>query len=272
MTTGERSLRDETWAITGAAGRIGTALRAALLPEVASLVLIDVVPPPALSPGERAPIADLADAAALRSAFDGVRGVVHLAGVPDEADFHDLVEANVVGTWHVLEAARQAGVRRVVLASTGRVVGMYDVGTRVDPGMPTRPDGLYAVTKTALEQLGRLYAEKFGMEVVALRIGAFKEEPEEPRDLSIWVSPRDASAAFLAAMRHEPVGFEVAFAYSANRHGWVDLEAGRRLGYEPVDDAASARPDLAEAGPVTEGPMGGSLATPEFTLSKQRPF
>ncbi|MDQ0895508.1 NAD-dependent epimerase/dehydratase family protein [Agromyces ramosus] len=268
-----RNTGDEVWAITGASGRIGTVLRQAMLPEVAHLVLIDVVPPQQLDARERAPHAELGDPASLRAALQGVDGVVHLAAVPDEADFHDLVEANVIGTYHLLEAARQAGVRRVLLASTGRVIGMYDVGERVDVTKPTRPDGLYAVTKTTVEQLGRLYAEKFGLEVVALRIGAFKARPAEARDLSIWVSHADAARAFLAAMRHEPITFETMFAYSDNRDGSVDLEAGRRLGFEPLDDAAVHREEIpGRPGPVTSGPMGGDLASPEFTLSKQRPF
>jgi uronate dehydrogenase len=263
----------EVWAITGASGRIGTVLRQAMLPAVARLVLIDVVPPQHLDPRESAPSAELGDPASLRAALQGVDGVVHLAGVPDEADFHDLVEANIIGTWHLLEAARQAGVRRVILASTGRVIGMYDIGEHVDVSMPTRPDGLYAVTKTTVEQLGRLYAEKFGLEVVALRIGAFKPLPEGARDLTIWVSHDDAARAFLAAMRHEPVEFETMFAYSDNSDGMVDLEAGRRLGFEPRDDAARHQDQIpGRPAPVTSGPVGGRLASPEFTLSKQRLF
>lgn len=273
METNARPLGDEVWAITGASGRIGTTLRAAILPEVSRLVLIDVVPPEGVAPRESAVEVDLGDPAALRSALTGVHGVVHLAAVPDEADFHDLVEANVIGTWHLFEAARQAGVRRVVLASTARVVGMYDAGQRVDVTMPPRPDGLYAVTKVAAEQIGRLYAEKFGMQVVALRIGGFKQLPDGARDLSIWLSPADAARAFLAAMRHEPVEFETAFATSDNRDGWYDLASARRLGFEPEDDAARHRDAIpGRPAPVTSGPMGGSLASPEFTLSKQRPF
>jgi uronate dehydrogenase len=273
MDDAARPTDHEVWAITGASGRIGTVLRQAMLPEVSRLVLIDVVPPQNLDARESAPRAELGDPASMREALQGVDGVVHLAAVPDEADFHDLVEANVIGTWHLLEAARQSGVRRVILASTGRVIGMYDVGEHVDVSMPTRPDGLYAVTKTTVEQLGRLYAEKFGLEVVAIRIGAFKPLPEEARDLSIWVSPGDAARAFLAAMRHEPVRFETMFAYSDNTDGTIDLEAGRRLGFEPLDDAARHRDAIpGRPGPVTSGPMGGGLASPEFTLSKQRPF
>jgi uronate dehydrogenase len=273
MDTTARQTTHEVWAITGASGRIGTVLRKAMLPETARLVLIDVVPPSDLDARESAPDAELGDPASLRAALQGVDGVVHLAAMPDEADFHDLVEANIIGTWHLLEAARQAGVRRVLLASSGRVIGMYEMGEHVDVSMPTRPDGLYAVTKTTVEQLGRLYAEKFGLEVVALRIGAFKPLPEDARDLSIWVSHGDAARAFLAAMRHEPVAFETMFAYSDNSDGSVDLEAGRRLGFDPIDDAAAHRDAIpGSPGPVTSGPMGGGLASPEFTLSKQRPF
>src|SRR5688572_19416783 len=105
MDATTRNTGDEVWAITGASGRIGTVLRQAMLPEVARLVLIDVVPPRQLDARESAPHAELGDPASLRAALQGVDGVVHLAAVPDEADFHDLVEANIIGTWHLLEAA-----------------------------------------------------------------------------------------------------------------------------------------------------------------------
>ena len=88
-----RDLSNETWAITGAAGRIGSTLRQGLLSHVAALVLIDVQPIDDLRPGEREVQADLAQPLALRDALAGVDGVIHLAAIPDEADFHDLAEA-----------------------------------------------------------------------------------------------------------------------------------------------------------------------------------
>ena len=102
---------------------------------------------------------------------------MHLGGLADEADFHDLAEVNVVGTFHVLEAARRAGVRRVVYASSNRVSGFYPTATRVDVGMPPRPDGLYAVSKVAGEALARLYADKFGLQVASIRVGSFEGAP-----------------------------------------------------------------------------------------------
>ncbi|NYD66586.1 NAD-dependent epimerase/dehydratase family protein [Agromyces atrinae] len=263
---------NERWAVTGAAGRIGRSIRRALRERVAELVLLDSAPIDDLGAGERSERIDLADAAALRDAFAGADRVLHLGAVSDEADFHDLVEANVIGTFHVFEAARQAGVARVAFASTGRVTGFYEVGTVVDSTMPVRPDGLYAVSKVAGEAVARLYAEKFGLDVVAVRIGAFDEKPRDARQLSIWLSPGDAERAMIAALTAPVDGFEILLAYSDNTHGWVDLDRSRALGYEPRDDASRVGAENGAVDPVTSGPHAGSLATPEFTLSRQRPF
>ncbi len=263
-----RDISQETWAITGAAGRIGSTLRAGLLPHLAGLVLIDTVEITEPDPRERVVVADLADPAALRDALRGLDGVIHLAAVADEADFHDLAEVNIVGTWHLLEAARQAGVNRVVYASSGRTIGLYDVDVLVSPDMPVHPDGLYAVSKVAGEVLCLLYTEKFGFRASCLRIGAFKEQPQNPRDLSVWLSPGDAVAAFLAGMSHEGPAFSILLAYSANEHSWVDLTPGRALGYEPRDNAS----DHLAGNPVRSGKQAGHLGEPEFTLERQRPF
>ena len=115
--------------------------------------------------GERDQVvaADVADLEGLIELVAGRDGVVHLGGIADEADFHDLATVNVVGTYHVLEAARRAGVGRVVFASSNRLTGSYDTDTTVDPAMPPRPDGFYGVSKVAGEALCRLYADKFGL-------------------------------------------------------------------------------------------------------------
>jgi uronate dehydrogenase len=262
-----RDLHTETWAITGAAGRIGTTLRDGLLPLVAGLVLLDTRELSEVRPGERALVADIGDPAALREAFAGVAGVIHLAAIPDEADFRDLVEANIVGTGNVLEAARRAGVARIVYASTGRTMGMNRVGDIVGPERATRPDGFYAVSKVAGEALCRLYVDKFGFTATCLRIGAFEVAPREARDLGVWLSPADAVEAVLAGMR-QAGGFEVLIAVSNNRDGWYDLAPGRALGYFPRDDAA----EHLDSAPITEGLFSGELGTPEFTLGRQRPF
>jgi uronate dehydrogenase len=262
-------LLGQTWVLTGAAGRIGTLLRTGLRGRVGSLRLLDTAPLSADHPGERVVAADVTDLPALTRALEGADGVVHLAGLAEEDDFFDLLRVNVGGTYAVFEAARRAGVRRVVYASSNRVTGFYPTATRVDPSMPPRPDGYYGVTKVAGEALGRVFADKFGLQVACLRIGSAEDRPRDARHLSTWLSPGDTVAAFLAAMRAPDLTFTTFYAVSANTHGWWDTDAGRRIGFEPRDDAADHAGDLRPLEPG-DGPQGGRFATARYTLDRQR--
>jgi uronate dehydrogenase len=76
----------------------------------------------------------------------------------------------------------------VVFASSLHVTGFYDAGMRISPDMPVRPDSFYGVGKACGENLGRLYADKYGLRVVCVRIGTFAERPTTPRHLSTWLS------------------------------------------------------------------------------------
>ncbi|MDF2706186.1 MAG: NAD-dependent epimerase/dehydratase, partial [Nonomuraea muscovyensis] len=124
-------------------------------------MLVDRVGLAAQSPAEEVRQLDLRDAEAVTAALEGADAVVHLGGVPDEAPLPELLEGNVQGTHNVLEGARRQGVGRVVLASSNRLTGFYPVSTTITVEMPPRPDGLYGVSKVAVEALGRLYADKF---------------------------------------------------------------------------------------------------------------
>lgn len=263
-------LSEQVWVLTGAAGKVGSVLREGLHLVVGSLRLLDLAPINS-QPGDTATTSatvDVTDLAALEEQVTGADGVLHLAAIADEADFHDLVGVNVVGTYNIFEAARRVGVRRVVYASSNRVTGMYPVSARVDAQQPVRPDGYYGWSKAAGESLGRLYADKFGLEVVCMRIGSFEPAPTEPRHLSTWLSPRDAVAAFRAAMSAPDITFRVFYAVSANQHQWWDLRDGQALGFSPQDDAAVLRGDLRPM-PGTS-PQGGHFASADYTLSRQR--
>lgn len=211
-------------------------------------------------------MADLSDLEELVRICRGADGVIHLGGIPDEADFHDLAEVNIVGTYHVLEAARRAGVPTVVYASSNRVTGMYPAGVEVSPDMPVRPDGFYGVSKAAGEALCRLYADKFDVNTVAVRIGTYEDRPRSAREQRTWLSPADASRAFLAAMTTEERS-AVFYAVSANRERWWDMAAATAVGYEPADDAAS----LGEVEPYeSDRPQAGDFAAVEFSTSRMR--
>ncbi|WP_017591332.1 NAD-dependent epimerase/dehydratase family protein [Nocardiopsis potens] len=256
--------------VTGAAGRVAAAVREGLR-DAGHLVLLDRLPPP---PGYRARgnetwvRADIADPRALAEAFAGADAVVHLAGIPDEAPLPDLLRANVEGTHNVLEAARRAGVPRVVLASSNRATGNYPVDRTVTAADPPRPDGFYGVSKAAAEALGRLYADAFGLQVAAVRIGSLEERPTEARHLATWLSPRDCAGFFRAAVTAPGVTFVAAYAVSANARRFWDLSAGEAgLGYRPVDDAEAFAAEIPGGDPFWDGgPQGGAYAGPGALL------
>ncbi|MFF1812652.1 NAD-dependent epimerase/dehydratase family protein [Streptomyces sp. NPDC058251] len=263
-----------TVVVTGAAGNIGSVVRRALRGEVSRLVLLDRVPLQAEAANEVVHTVDLRDAAAVQAALAGADAVLHLGGLPDEAPFEDLLDANVLGTHHVLEAARRAAIPRVVLAGSNRVTGFYPTGHRTGPQEPVRPDGLYGVSKAAVEALGRLYADKFGVSVICLRIGSFEEAPTEPRHLATWLSPRDA-VGFCRAALTAPLStrFATVYAVSANTRRFWDLPAESELAYTPVDNAETHAPHItgADAPADPEAPQAGPYALPEVTLKHIRP-
>ncbi|MEV0152658.1 NAD(P)-dependent oxidoreductase [Micromonospora sp. NPDC050686] len=263
------NLRDQTWVVTGAAGTIGTRLVADLAGRVNRLVATDLAAPDAPY-GVESVAADLRDQDAVAAVLAGAHGVVHLGGIADEADLHDLAEVNLVGTYHVLEEARRAGARRVVYASSNRVTGCYPCDVTVHPSMPPRPDGLYGAVKVAAEGLCQLYADKFGLATVAVRIGSYEERPLDLRQLSTWLSPADCSRAFRAAMSATDVGYACFYAVSANTRGWWSLEPGAALGFLPQDDAEEFAATVPDAARTMRGPQGGDYAAPEYTLSRQR--
>lgn len=258
-----------TVAITGAAGNIGSVLCEALRADAERLVLLDRVPLRPASANEATHTVDLLDAAAVEAALAGVDAVVHLGGLPDEAPLPDLLAANVLGTHHVLEAARRLAVGRVVLASSNRVTGFHPVSRMTGPAAPVRPDGLYGVSKVAVEALGQLYADKFGLSVICLRIGSFEETPSEPRHLATWLSHRDAVGFLRAALTAPPAtGFATAYAVSANTRRFWELPDAATLAYTPLDNAEDHLSQIHDAlVPVDpDSPQAGRYAEPEFTL------
>src|SRR3954453_15969202 len=217
--------------ITGAAGRIGTALREGLRDELDELRLSDVVEPDGLTGSETFAPADLTDQAAVDRAVEGVDAVVHLGAVPDEAPLDRIAGPNLHGAFHVFDACRRLGVRRVVYASSGRATGMYPVGEPLDGSQPPRPDGLYAASKVWGEALGRMFADRFGLEVVCLRIGSFLPKPDQRRALATWLSHADAVRLVRAGLTAPGVHFEIVYGASANPRRWWPLTGA--LGYAP---------------------------------------
>ncbi len=182
--------------------------------------------------------ADVADVGLLTEAFAGAYGVLHLAAKAFEDDFLTvLLPRNVTGTWSVFEAARRAGVAKVVFASTGQTIAGNPAGTVVRPDMPARPISVYAATKLFGEALGRYYSDCHGLEVACLRLGwvAPADSPLFATELGLpvaWCGTRDLARLVQAALTSSEA-FSVVIAVShpaaagadtSNPYGWAPEE------------------------------------------------
>jgi uronate dehydrogenase len=259
--------------ITGAAGRIGTMLRSRLAAPGRVLRLIDVTPlPEPLGPGEEGETASVTDLAAMTAACAGVAAVIHLGGIATESSWERILDVNINGTYAVFEAARRAGVPRVVFASSNHAVGFTP---RSDFPVPDfaypAPDTYYGASKAAGEAVAALYARRYGLDAVCVRILSCFERPTGPRMLGSWLSPDDAGRLFEACLTAPSPGFQVIYGVSANtRGGWVSLDGARALGYQPLDDAEIYAPELiaAQGEPAPDDPvfryLGGDFTFPSL--------
>jgi uronate dehydrogenase len=257
--------------VTGAAGRIGVITCAGLAARGWKVRGLDRVPLDGVDGLADPPVvADVRDAAAVRAAAAGVEAVVHLAGIATESTFAKILESNIEGTFNVFDAARQEGVGRIVYASSNHAVGYTPRSALATVDVPPRPDTYYGVSKVFGEALGSLLVDRYGLEVVCLRIGSWKQYPESVRELSTWISPADGVRLIAAALTAPDVTFSVVYGISANTRAWWDLAPARALGYLSVDDAEDYADRIpgAEDDPDRSDPewarVGGGFAGPAF--------
>lgn len=231
--------------ITGAAGRIGSALIGHL--NTPGREQYDLRCGDLKKGGIQGITLDVTDLSACREACAGVDTVVHLAGVASpDSPFDVILPINISGTYNVFRAACDAGVRRVVFASSAQAIEGYPLDVQVRTNMPVRPKNLYGVSKAFGEALAAYFAYQEALEAVVVRIGAF-EYPEDwgrlgSRDLSAWASPEDLCSLLVrcieADLGEDP--FAIAHGISENRFKRLDLTDTRtRLGYAPKSDAFS---------------------------------
>jgi len=253
--------------ITGAAGDVGGHLRRELAGRYA-LRLSDIRPVDDLADGEEFIRGDCASLRDMLKVTKGVEAIVHLGGFSVEGDWDTILRANIVGTHNVFEAARRNGVRRMVFATSNHAVGFYDRDETIDHRVYPRPDSRYGVSKVFGEALGSLYADKYGMEVVCMRIGNVNPKPMDKRRLSIWLSPRDLAQLVSIAIDRPGIRFEIVYGVSGNRRSWYDNANAERLGYAPQDDSEPYAEEVLKnekpgADPRTEKYQGGTFVLAE---------
>lgn len=264
--------------ITGANGQVGTAIVDHLSDggtyEFRSL---DVEP----HPDRDTFVASVADYDDIRPAFDDIDAVVHLAvysdGLQDE-NWNRIQEVNVEGTRNVLRAAEDAGVEKVIFASTNHVMGKYedehapelydpDYDLSLDHTDPVRPDSTYGVSKLFGENDGRYFVENrshpnrfYALRICSLRSprydhpygdaergvdqgewerGSDRYERAVDRMKATWFSRRDCAHMIDRMLRDDDVEFGTFSGVSDNEARWFDIEHAREeLGYDPQDDAS----------------------------------
>jgi nucleoside-diphosphate-sugar epimerase len=209
--------------------------------------------------------ADISDPAAIEPAFAGQDAVVHLSAVitRGEGAWEALLQTNVIGTYNVFEAARKAGVKRVVFASSGATIGNYELvepyktiaegryddvpatWEKLTHASPVRPGDLYGCSKVWGEALARAYSDSYGMSMICLRIGAVRpgDKPEVPRQFSIWSSQGDIARLLEACVAApDDVKFDIFYGVSNNKWSYRDMEHAREvLGFTPQDAAEDHR-------------------------------
>lgn len=257
--------------VTGAAGLVGRTACAGLAARGWRVRGLDVQPLDGVDGLDGPPVvADVQDGAAVERACAGMDAVVHLAGISGEASFPEILAANIDGTFQVFDAARRAGVERVVYASSNHAVGFTPRTELLGTDVPPRPDTYYGVSKVFGEALGRLYVDRYGLQVVCLRIGTWQDRPTAPRHLSTWLSPSDGVRLLHAALSAPDVDFAVVYGISANTRAWWDLAPARALGYLSVDDAEDYAADVL-TGDDEPDPAGERVGGPYADATQEAP-
>ncbi len=195
--------------------------------------------------------ADLADLPRLKEVCAGMDTIVHLAGNPGPSSlWADLLQTNIIGTYNVFAAAKTAGVKRVVYASSIHAVSGYPADVQVKTNEPVNPGDLYGVSKCFGEALCRYMAEQEGVSAVALRIGAFQplETVQDAQGMGLldaFVSQRDLNQLIHRSIDAEGLKFALFHGLSDNRFKRLDIsEARERVGYAPQDDSTEHLPTL----------------------------
>jgi uronate dehydrogenase len=264
--------------ITGAAGTVGTLMRPRLARPGRLLRLLDIAPlDPATGSGEETVQASVTDLDAMIEACRGANAVIHFGGISGEKSWEQILEVNIQGTYTVFEAARKAGVPRVIFASSNHAVGFYSPEAYPLPeAIVPLPDTYYGVSKVTGEALGALYAYRYGLDVISIRILTCFDRPRDLRSLSTWLDPDDCAHLLEACLAAEKPGYRVVYGVSANtRGGWVSLDGARALGFEPTGNAEQFAQELiakfGEPDPTTDPVLrhfGGKFTLPDLDADK----
>jgi uronate dehydrogenase len=256
--------------LTGAAGGLGQVLRTRLKPFCDVMRVSDIADVGVAAEHEEVELCDLANKAAVDQLVSGCDAIVHLGGLSTEHSFEAILEANIKGVFHVYEAARRHGVKRVIFASSNHTIGFYKQGQVIDSDCPKRPDTYYGLSKAYGEDLSRFYFDRYGIESACLRIGTCFPEPKDRRGLITWLSYDDLTELIRCCLSVKGLGHTIVYGASDNRDKWWDNQLVAHLGFQPKDNTEAFRakvealPELAADDPARIYQGGRFVTTGPF--------
>jgi uronate dehydrogenase len=263
--------------LTGAAGRVGQALRPLLRKQYAQVLLTDIKSIVDCQENETFQQGDITDFEFAKSLVESCDGIVHLAGiVGNHPTFAESIGPNYIGTHNILRAAVDSRIRNIVYASSHHTVGFMKRGEKIDHMTAPRPNSEYALSKAFGESAASYFADNFGLNILSIRIGYIGSDVSTERRLHTWISDRDLAQLVTIGLQTDDLGYQIVYGVSDCDEPFFDNRNAERLGYRPQDhsrDAATSRtvldlkPDL---NTIEEGLVGGGFAAVGFAGNKSR--
>ncbi|MEM7256530.1 MAG: NAD(P)-dependent oxidoreductase, partial [Pseudomonadota bacterium] len=213
--------------------------------------------------------ADVADPHAMLELTRDAYAVIHMGGIAKESDWDSIQRVNIGGTINLYEAARANGVGRIIVPSSNHAVGFYPRSQTIGNEVLMRPDTRYGVSKAFAELTGSLYADKYGIKTLAIRLGNVALQPMDRRRLALWISPRDLQQQIDIGLEHPDLHFAVIYGVSGNTRSWYDDQQASALGYQPLDNAETYAEAVIAATPepdpdsISDQLQGGDFCTIE---------
>ena len=253
--------------LTGAAGGLGKVLREKLKPYAETLRLSDISEmAPAQGSSEEVVTCDLSDKQAVDKLVEGVDAIVHFGGVSVERPFEEILGPNICGVFHIYEAARRHGVKRVIFASSNHVIGFYKQDETLDATVRRRPDGYYGLSKSYGEDVASFYFDRYGIETLSIRIGSSFPKPQNRRMMSTYLSYDDLTQLIERGLHTPGIGHTIVYGMSGNAKVWWDNRQAAHLGYASKDSSEVFRDEIeAQPMPAADDPsmvyQGGAFVT-----------
>jgi uronate dehydrogenase len=223
--------------VTGASGHLGGMLFNSLAKIGYKNLIGTDINKKSLEKNKKFILADLKNLKTTVKMTKGIHAIVHFGAIPIEDTQKNILQNNIIGTYNLFEAARINKVKRIIFASSNHAIGFHRRTTRLNELSTQRPDSHYGLSKAFGEDLSRLYADKFNIKSMCIRIGSCLKTPEDRRHVSTWISYRDLTQLVNIGIKHKSIHNEIVYGASRNKKSWWNNSRAHKLGYKPKDSA-----------------------------------